>query len=170
MAAPLDTSGSTLEAQPEAVAALPGRRIEGRSLGQIAWMRLKRDRVAIAGGIVVILLILVAVFAPLIVSLLGHPPNDPHYEKININTGGPIGRFGGISSDYLLGVEPISGRDVFSRIVYGARISLLVAFLATVLSVLVGTVMGVVAGFFGGWVDNLVSRLMDLLLAFPLLL
>ncbi|MDQ5855202.1 MAG: ABC transporter permease, partial [Actinomycetota bacterium] len=75
-----------------------------------------------------------------------------------------------ISPDFLFGVEPVNGRDVFSRIIHGSRISLLIAFLATLLSVALGTVMGVVAGYFGGWVDTLISRTMDVFLAFPLLL
>jgi peptide/nickel transport system permease protein/oligopeptide transport system permease protein len=171
MTAPLDVSGSVTQPQPDAL--LPGEsgsKIQGRSLRQIAWMRLKRDKVALAGGVVVVLLILIALFAPLIVKVLGHPPNDPNYDVIDPNIGAPIGRFGGISAEHLLGVEPSNGRDVFSRIVYGARISLLVAFLATVVSVVIGSIMGIIAGYFGGWIDNLVSRLMDLLLAFPLLL
>jgi peptide/nickel transport system permease protein len=145
--------------------------IEGRSLGRIAWTRLKRDRVAMAGGIIVIILILVAIFAPVLVKLLGHPPNDFHDDLLDPNLGGlPKGRFGGISAHYLLGVQPVSGRDMFSQIVYGARISLTVAFLAAVVAVLIGSVLGVTAGYFGGWVDTAISRVMDLLLAFPQLL
>jgi ABC-type dipeptide/oligopeptide/nickel transport system permease subunit len=167
VSAPLEVIGSPVD--PEAV--LQGvEKIEGRSLGQIAWMRLRRDRVAMGGGIVVLLLILTAVFAPWIVKLLGHPPNQFHYDQVDANRQIPIGRFGGISWHYLLGVEPVNGRDLFSRVVYGSQISLLVGFLATLLSVVLGTVMGMIAGFFGGWVDTVISRLMDIFLAFPVLL
>jgi peptide/nickel transport system permease protein len=165
---PLEVVGSE-EAQPEAV--LDGvPMIEGRSLGQIAWMRLKRDKVALGGGVVVILLILMAIFAPLIVKLLGHPPNEFHYNEVNADTQVPLGGHGGISWHFLFGVEPVNGRDLFSRILYGSQISLLIAFLATLLSVVIGTFMGVVAGYFGGWIDTAISRLMDVFLAFPVLL
>jgi peptide/nickel transport system permease protein len=116
-----------------------------------------------------VLLILVAIFAPLIVALLGHPPLDFHYEKIDPDLQVATGPFGGISHDFLFGVEPVNGRDIFSRVVYGSRISLLNAFFATLLSVAIGTTMGIIAGFFGGWVDAVISRLMDIFLAFPLL-
>ena len=86
------------------------------------------------------------------------------------NTQIPMGPFGGMSWDFLFGLEPVNGRDIFSRVLYGSQISLLIAFLATLLSVVIGTVLGVVAGFFGGWVDTLISRTMDVFLAFPLLL
>ena len=170
MSAPLDT-GSAAEAPPvDPLEGAARKAIEGRSLKQIAWSRLKRDKVAMAGGIVVILLILAAIFAPLIVKVLGHPPNDFNYDQVNPDTSLPYGSWGGISWDHLFGVEPINGRDLFSRTVYGAQVSLLIAFLATLLSVAIGTVMGVVAGYFGGWVDAIISRLMDIFLAFPLLL
>jgi ABC-type dipeptide/oligopeptide/nickel transport system permease subunit len=149
---------------------LPGeKKIQGRSLGQIGWMRLKRDKVAMGGAGVVIFLILVAIFAPLIVKLLGHPPNEFHQTLIDPTLQTPKGTFGGMSGDFLFGLEPQNGRDLFSRIVYGSRISLLIAFLATMLSVVLGTVLGVVSGYLGGWVDTLISRSMDVFLAFPLL-
>jgi ABC-type dipeptide/oligopeptide/nickel transport system permease subunit len=166
--APLEVDPASM-APPEAVLEGLGKKIEGRSLGQIAWMRLRRDKVALAGGAVVILLILGAVLAPLIVGLLGHPPNEFHQELIDPDTQVPIGKWGGISRDFLFGIEPVNGRDLFSRTLYGAQISLLIAALATLLSVVIGTVTGVTAGYFGGWVDGLISRLMDIFLAFPLL-
>jgi peptide/nickel transport system permease protein len=151
-------------APPEAKA------IEGRSLGRIAWTRLKRDKVAMGGGGVVVFLILVAVFAPLIVKLFGHPPNEFHQSLIDPDLQSPKGKFGGISADFPFGLEPINGRDLFSRIVFGSRISLLIAFLATALSMVIGVTMGVISGYFGGWVDAVISRFMDVFLAFPLLL
>lgn len=169
MSTPLELEPGATSAQPEAVLA-GSRKIMGRSLGQIAWMRLKRDKVALAGGFVVLFLIAVAIFAPLIVGALGHPPNEFHYDLVNPDTQIPIGAYGGASSDFLFGVEPVNGRDIFSRVVYGAQISLLIAFLATLLSVLIGTTLGIVAGYFGGWIDTLISRGMDIFLAFPLLL
>jgi peptide/nickel transport system permease protein len=154
-------------------ASSPGKAIQGRSLGQIAWTRLKRDRVAMAGGVIVVLLIVMAIFAPVIVGVLGHPPNEFHQDPalLDPELGNlPRGTFGGMSRDYLFGLEPQNGRDLFSRVVYGARISLLIAFVATLLSVAIGTVLGVVAGYFGGWVDTVIARAMDVFLAFPLLI
>jgi peptide/nickel transport system permease protein len=169
LSAPLELEPGAASAQPESV--LEGvRKIEGRSLGQIAWMRLKRDRVALAGGCIVAFLIVVAIAAPLIVKVLGHPPNEFHQDLINADTQIPIGKFGGVSKDFLFGVEPVNGRDLFSRVLYGSQISLLIAFLATLMSVVIGTTLGVVSGFFGGVVDTIISRLMDIFLAFPILL
>lgn len=144
--------------------------IQGRSLGRIAWTRLKRDKVAMAGGIVVVILILVAAFAPLLADWFGHPYDEFHQEMTDPTTGEVLAPAGGISGEFLLGVEPNNGRDLFSRIVYGAQVSLLIGFLATLVAVVIGTVLGVVAGYFGGWVDALISRTMDLFLAFPLVL
>ena len=170
MTAPIEVTGSALGIQPEPGPGATPAQIAGRSLGQIAWMRLKRDRVAVAGAVVIILLILMAIFAPVLVKLFGHPPNEFNADLIDPNLQIPKGRFGGMSADHLLGVEPINGRDLFSRMLYGSRISLLIAFFATVLSVGIGTFLGVVAGYFGGWVDSVISRVMDVFLAFPLLL
>jgi peptide/nickel transport system permease protein len=150
---------------------VPGKAIEGRSLGRIAWTRLKRDKVAVAGGIIVILLIIMAILAPLIVGWLGYDPNAFDKTAIDPATQQPTSSFpfGAFDSKHWMGVDLPFGRDIFSRVVYGSRISLLIAFLATLLSVLIGATLGIVAGFFGGWVDTVISRAMDVFLAFPIL-
>ena len=163
MTAPLKASP---DAAPEMVLEGVGAKaIEGRSLGQIAWMRLRRDKVAMAGGIVIILLILVAIFGPFLVQ----DPTIYHNNLINPTFSRPNGPFGGISAAHPLGVEPVTGRDMLSRVVNGARVSLLIAFLATALAVVIGVFMGVIAGYFGGWGDAVIARTMDVFLAFPLL-
>ncbi|MDE3723360.1 ABC transporter permease [Nocardiopsis sp. N85] len=180
MTAPMDAPESSQHADPEAVVA-GAKNAASRSLRQIAWQRFRKDKVGMAGGIVVILLILVAIFAPLLTAWFGHPPNQFNQQMIDPATGGVLldpddpvpgmlDPWGGIGADHLLGVEPVNGRDLFSRIVHGARTSLLVATVATVVCVVIGTVLGVVAGYFGGWVDTVISRAMDIFLAFPLLL
>ena len=170
MSTPLEVEPGASGAASEQALVGSGQPIEGRSLGQIAWRRLRKDKVALAGGYFLVFLILVAIFAPLIVKLLGDSPTEFHQNLIDPATGGlPIGPRGGQSWQHLMGVEPVNGRDIFSRVVYGARISLLIAFLATALSVVIGTTLGTIAGFLGGWVDSLISRLMDVFLAFPLL-
>ncbi|GAB2875815.1 ABC transporter permease [Streptomyces deserti] len=173
MTAPLHEP--TAEAAPSAAeeAAVAGgeaKAVQGRSLGRIAWERLKRDKLALVGGVVVLLLIAVALLAPVITNLVGQDPETHHEDLIDPLFGTPKGALGGISGEHLLGVEPVSGRDIFARIVYGAQISLLVGFLSAIVAVVIGTVLGVLAGFFGGWVDALISRVMDGLLAFPQLL
>src|SRR3954464_12484030 len=157
---PIEVSGAEAEAQPEAVLAGMGGKVEGRSLGQIAWMRLRRDKVAISGGVLVLLLILMAIFAPLLSSWFGHPPSEFHQDLIDPNLQRPVHGpwHSGVSANFPLGIEPTNGRDIFSRIVYGARISLLIAFLATLLSVILGSTLGIIAGYFGGWVDTVIAR------------
>jgi peptide/nickel transport system permease protein len=157
-------------AEEAAVLSAQAKAVQGRSLGRIAWERLKRDKLALTGGIVVLLLILVAVLAPVIANLIGQDPDTFHESLIDPLFGTPKGSLGGISGDHLLGVEPVNGRDIFARILYGSRISLLVGFLSAIVAVVLGTFLGILAGFFGGWVDSAISRVMDGLLAFPQLL
>jgi ABC-type dipeptide/oligopeptide/nickel transport system permease subunit len=146
--------------------------IAGRSLRQIAWGRLRRDKVALVSLTIIALVILVALFAPLITRLVGVDPysfnQDP---KIISDAGGlPVGKWGGISLDHPLGVEPLTGRDIFARLLYGSRISLLIALSGTLITMVIGVVVGIIAGYSKGWLDTALGRLMDLILAFPLLL
>jgi peptide/nickel transport system permease protein/oligopeptide transport system permease protein len=164
MAAPLEMTPDS--AAPEAILeGVSGEAIEGRSLGRIAWLRLKRDKVAMSGGVFIIFLILVAVIGPYFVQ----DPTAFHSNLVDPTFSRPIGPWGGISMAHPFGVEPLNGRDVLARIVVGARYSMLIAFLATLLAVSIGVVMGIIAGFFGGWIDAFIARTMDVFLAFPLL-
>jgi peptide/nickel transport system permease protein/oligopeptide transport system permease protein len=165
MAVPIDVATGPGGPEPTPAPAVAGKAIEGRSLGQIAWMRLRQDKVAMAGGIVVILLILIAIFGPYLVQ----NPLTYHENLIDPTFSRPFGTLGGISAAHPFGVEPITGRDLLARVVNGARVSLVIAFLSTALAVSIGVVMGVIAGFFGGWVDAVIARAMDIFLAFPLL-
>lgn len=170
MTAPIETTGAT-EATPEAlVEGVDKSRIEGRSLGRIAWIRLKRDRVAMAGGVVVVLLILIAALSRPIQSIFGLDPNKLNQDLVDPSLATPYGSFGGMSWDHPLGIEPRLGRDIATRILEGSWVSLLVAFGATMVAVVIGTVLGVIAGYYGKWADTIISRTMDTFLAFPVLL
>lgn len=171
MSTPLEVEPTGGAAPSEADLVGSGKVIEGRSLGQIAWRRLKKDKVAMTGGVIVVFLVFVAILAPLIVKVLGDDPYKFHQDLIDTKGGTllPLGTFGGISWHHLMGLEPQNGRDIFSRVVYGARISLLIAIMATAVSVFIGTTLGAIAGFLGGVTDAIISRLMDMFLAFPLL-
>ncbi|WP_327085241.1 ABC transporter permease [Nonomuraea sp. NBC_01738] len=160
-AAPAVTAGTA----PPPVAAA------GRSPSRLVWDRLRRDRAAVTGMVIVAVFVLVALAAPLLTAVSGWTPYEFDADAIDPNLAGmPRGALGGIGAEHWLGVEPISGRDIFARIVYGARVSLLIAVLATLVAVVLGTALGLLAGYVGGWVDAAVSRVMDLLMSFPALI
>jgi peptide/nickel transport system permease protein/oligopeptide transport system permease protein len=166
MAVPVDVpQGSGGPVPDPGVPAAGGKAIEGRSPGRIAWFRFRHDKVAMAGGIIVLLLVLVAIFGPYLVQ----NPDTYHSSLINPTFSRPNGPLGGISLAHPLGVEPVTGRDMLARVVNGARYSLLIGFLATALAVVLGVFFGIIAGYFGGWVDAFIARSMDVFLAFPLL-
>lgn len=148
--------------------------IQARSLRQIAWRRLRRDKVAVAGGVFVVLLTLVTIFAGRLIAWYGQFPNSVHNTLhdglLDPNTLMPTGGFGGASSDHWLGVNPYVGEDVLANLIYGARTSLIIGVLATVLEVGLGVMAGLAAGYFRGIVDAVISRTMDTLLSFPTLL
>ncbi|MEZ0111248.1 peptide/nickel transport system permease protein [Catenulispora sp. EB89] len=144
--------------------------IEGRSLTKIAWTRLKRDKVAMSAGCVVVLMCLLGLFSALIYPHLGGGPQLPHSALIDGDTTLPTGTAGGISAQHWLGVDPTFGRDLAARIVEGAKWSLLISFASTILTVILGLVAGLLAGYFGGWVDSVVNWLMAVFLAFPVVL
>jgi peptide/nickel transport system permease protein len=139
--------------------------IAARSPLQLFWRRLRRDRVALVALGFIGVLVLVAVLAPLVIKLFGVPGPNVQNSKALDSFGTPTGP----SGSHPLGVDTL-GRDVLSRVVYGARVSLEVAIIATAISVSIGVVVGMTAGYFRGWVDTLLSRVIDILLAFPILL
>jgi peptide/nickel transport system permease protein len=139
--------------------------IEARTPLELFWRRLREDRVAIASLGFIVFMVLCAVCAPLIIKLVGARPPNAQSTKYLDSFGTPTGP----SRENIMGVDPL-GRDVFSRVLYGARVSLEVAIVATALSVFIGVVAGMFAGFYRGTVDTLISRAIDVLLAFPILL
>ena len=144
--------------------------IAGRSLTQIAWARIRRDKVAIVSMTVVLVIVAIAVLAPVITRLVGVDPTSFNPKAIDNAGGLPRGAYGGISLEHPLGVEPGTGRDLFARLLYGSRLSLLIALSATMITVTVGVTVGIIAGYSRGIVDTALGRLMDLILAFPLVL
>ncbi|WP_343243947.1 ABC transporter permease [Streptomyces sp. SID13726] len=146
--------------------------LEGRSPGQLMWLRFKRDRTGVASACVVIFFFAVAALAPVIAKLYGKNPytlyaQEPEYPFLLDDFAMPSGGFGGVSGDFWFGVEPQLGRDVFTQLLYGMRTSLYMAVLVTLLSVVTGVLIGVVSGYFGGRVDYWLGRVTDFFLAFP---
>ena len=140
--------------------------IVSKSPRELAWARLSRDKFARVALGVIIFYLVVAAFAPVICAVLGISPYTLDGDALN-DYGLPKGAFGGISTEHWLGVEPGTGRDIFARLIYGARASLLVGILATFLTTTIGLVIGVFAGYKRGWADSIIGRFMDLTLAFP---
>jgi peptide/nickel transport system permease protein len=148
------------------VEGVPGEQaVVARSPLQLFWRRLRRDRVAMVALAFIVALILMAILAPVIVSIAGTPgPRVQSSEALDV-----FGTPTGPSGEHPFGVDRL-GRDVFSRTIYGSRVSLEVALIATTISVFIGTAIGLMAGFYRGWVDTLLSRVIDVVLAFPILL
>ncbi|HET8562027.1 MAG TPA: ABC transporter permease [Marmoricola sp.] len=143
----------------------PTARIEGRSPWLLAWQRLRRDRVAMISLAVIVLIALVAIFAPVFMHITGHPPNQQYLRQGTSAEGLPLSP----NSKFWLGTDDL-GRDVLVRIAYGARISLGVGVVATLLTVAIGVVVGLAAGFFRGIVDTILARLVDVILSVPFFL
>jgi peptide/nickel transport system permease protein len=142
----------------------------GRSLRQIVWARLRRDKVAMVCLAILAIMYAIAIVVPLIADKIGIDPYA--FDKASISSAGgkPVGDMGGISPEHIFGVEWGTGRDIFAQLLFGLRISLVIATSATFLTVFIGTTIGIIAGYIGGMWDTLIGRLMDLILAFPFLL
>ncbi len=142
-----------------------GVEVAARSPLELFWRRLRQDKVALVSLGVIVFLTLIAICAPLVVEMVGAPkPNVQNTKALD-----EFGTAAGPNADNILGTDDV-GRDVFSRVVYGARASLTVAILATAIAMFLGVIAGMVAGFYRGWADSILSRGLDVILAFPVLL
>ena len=139
--------------------------ISARSPGALFWRRFRNDRVAMVSAGFIVLLILVAIFASVIVSVRGLPSPSAQNPNLTDAFGTPIGPTGAhpFGVDYL-------GEDVLSRVIYGSRVSLEVGVAGTALAALIGVTLGLLAGYYRGWVDTVISRIADVVLSFPILL
>jgi peptide/nickel transport system permease protein len=160
------THAEEVASRPQVEAVEPGRAVEGKSPWQLFWLRFRRDKVALVGLAFILLLAIVAVSAPVISSVLTHHgPNELFRQEMLNEFGLPNGPNG----DFWFGADR-AGRDLFVRVLYGARTSLIVALVATGIAVTIGVVLGMVAGYFRGWIDTAISRSIDIVLSMPLLL
>ena len=173
--------------------AVAAPRIRAAGPWRLAWLRLRRDRVAVASGIfLAALVLLVFAGAPIASRILGHGPNDPFPYAVDLSLK-PIGLWSSVpdtqqlapvTSDFelppppkgtpdtllVLGGDGALGRDLFLRVLYGGQVSLEVGLGATIVALIIGVVLGVIAGWLGGLVDGAISRLTDLVMALPILL
>ena len=140
--------------------------VEGKTPWELFWRRFRRDRVALAGLILIALIILGALSAGFFARNVVHHPdvNEFYFEMLD-----EYGLPKGPSAQFWFGADP-SGRDLLLQVLYGARTSLIVAFFATGIEVIIGVTLGVIAGFFRGKVDTFISRTMDVVLSLPVLL
>ncbi len=164
-------SGQTVE-EPDS--APEQKAITGKSPLQIAWGRLRRDKVAVVCGIVVLFFVFVALFAPLIAGAFGVSTDTVLASSRVDGLNGGLPKAGpplyGFDPEHPFGVAPRTGDDNLAYWIYGCRTSLTIAFLATAFSTFVGVVMGLVAGFSGGWSDRVITFTTDLFLTIPFLL
>ena len=150
----------------ESVLKEESQEIVQRTPKQIAWARFKRNKVGVYAGCVTIFFLLCSILAPLITRAFG-VDNTTIYEGVLDEFAMPIGKWGGISWDHPLGIEPGVGRDVFALLLYGSQLSFLVAVIATTASIGIGMLIGIATGYFKGRVDSIVGRFADFLLSFP---
>jgi ABC-type dipeptide/oligopeptide/nickel transport system permease subunit len=165
MSMPELRSAGTSEVLDETGEAAVSRKIEGRSPWRLAYERLRKDRAAKIALGTILVIVLLAILAPVFAKILGHGPNQQFIDIGQNANGGPVPP----SGTFWLGTDN-NGRDLFVRILYGARISLLVGVLATGISVVLGVLFGLTAGYIGGFVDTVIARFIDVMLSIPFLI
>ncbi|MFJ5301752.1 ABC transporter permease [Streptomyces sp. NPDC088350] len=146
------------------------KKLEGRSPGQLMWIRFKRDRTGVFSAFVVLFFFVIAAAAPLISKLYGKDPYTIYADErpeLFDSAGVPVQPNGGISSDFWFGLEPGNGYDVFTKLIYGIRTSLTISVAVTLAVVVTGILLGITAGYLGGKTDYAIGRFIDFLLAFP---
>ena len=165
------------EAQASVQVPPSAQAVKARGYWELIWIRLRRDKVAIAGGIFIIFMFLAAfVGAPIAAHLLGHGPNDQFFDAVDANSFLPVGPMTHVKTPdggttlFILGADSTIGRDLFLRLLYGAQTSLEVAVFATFFIVFLGVLMGALAGYFRGGVDTIISRVTEIFMCFPALL
>jgi len=137
--------------------------IEGRSQWWLTWRRLRHDKMAMISMAVIIAMAIIAIAAPAFAALTGHAPNSVYPNQGLSASGAPVGPG---QHGFLLGTDEL-GRDLFVRIVYGARVSLFVGIVTTMIGTAAGVSIGLITGYLGGWVDAVLARVIDSVLAFP---
>jgi ABC-type dipeptide/oligopeptide/nickel transport system permease subunit len=130
--------------------------LQGTTFIREVWHRFRRNKMAMAGAVTIILLILIAVFAPWVA------PYDPY--KVDLKE-----QFVAPGAKYLLGTD-MYGRDVLSRVIFGTRISLIIGLVPSIISMILGSILGIISGYYGGKVDTVIMRIADMVMAFPSLL
>ena len=140
--------------------------IISRSPRQIAWRRFRRNKVGMVSAGISIVVLMLSLFAPVVCKILGINPDELNLDLID-SSGIPTLPNGGISWEHPLGLTPGIGRDLLANLLYGSRISFLVAFLTTGLAIFIGLIVGIVGGYFRGRIDDYLGRFTDFLLAFP---
>ncbi len=158
-------SQPALEEQLEPAPADSVATARARSSWELFRKRFMQDKAAVAGAVVIVILILLALTAPLFARITGHGPNELFDEMRDPTFGLPKGP----NAEFWFGADSV-GRDLFVRVMYGARTSLTVAFVATGLAAVIGISLGMLAGYRGGATDTFISRAADIVLAMPILL
>ncbi len=124
-----------------------------RTQSKLLWRYFKRNRLAVGGLVVIVIMFLIAFLAPLV------SPYDPGKTEVSVKLASP-------SLQHFLGTDQL-GRDVFSRMLYGSQVSLSVGFVAVAISILIGTFVGAISGYYGRWIDSVLMRFVDIMLCFP---